>query len=304
MPLEKGNKLGKRLYHVIITVLEDDVEGWIYRKSGEVARKVEAREEIGRLVDLWREKFTPGGLSSRRPSVNEEVVRKFTDSIVRRLEDKIISKKYIVLAKGKLVEGEEKRFITLEVPQFLEFVTNEIYDQALAKLGFKMRDTEDYGDYEDYDWWRRGTVKKGEKEEFFEYPSMGLNAFERSLESPILTVYEEDIRDFVEGIAERVANWNREGADDYDIYYDTVDEVRENVDRVREDIERWGSHYVNVIKGSSSTKEGICKIFYIDDFCEKLSSVSKRWALKLAGITDEEFYEPISDNYFDEEFFV
>ncbi len=314
---DKLTRLIRRIsYPTIKTIFEDYVDEWIEKKSSEIAEEVARR--AGKDIGESR--------SARHWEVNRLVKEAMED-----FEDAIESEGYVVLAEGGLVTNEEKRFEIWELPAFLETVAKKVYIKAIKKLS----DRE----------WVEGTARRGEKPEtesdYLFWEDVDIPERHLGISAPV--VYEDEVRDYIEGLAQlavKRATESEETTDDSDIYgdeemtddsdiyedeetmddfdtprrkripsesdiyYGIVDAVREAIDELERELRYT---IVSVLRGNRNTKRGICKIFDHNDFLSRLYRTAFRMALKLAGLTDEkyrEFYESFSDNYFEDEFFA
>jgi hypothetical protein len=285
----RTERLLRRIAFPIVTILEAQLDEWIAQNVNELAEDIVKRtgQEL-RNIERIR---------SIRYRVEEEVDR-IARYMVKDLDRKIVSRKYVALAEGDLVEDEEKYCVIVELPDLLESVAETIYEMALDKIYSRN--------------WVEETAKTVKKKKIKLEPVYSpwgeLTDLERNLLGCIPVIYEDEIRDFIEGLSEELAQTvtRGEGVDEYDAYYEIRDAVRENIDEIDKELDKWGSDYVNIVRGSFSTRERTtCKIISVSNFYRRLDRIIINRALKLAGLANERFnYEPIAENYFDEELYI
>jgi len=268
------------LKNPILTVFESHVDEWIDITSDWIARVV--------AKDL---RLRPENIEGNLKTIEEEV-KEIVDIEVEKIDSRIIGPRNIAIAEGGL-DFDEKNCLILEISVFIDELSKRLEYEALRKIY-----QGEWEEIEDEDL-LEGFLDEDEEEDELEMEKNARTSLEDTLKRYIPSVFEEDIRDFVEGLSQLIILEIKNGkTGDEEVPFIVKDKISDNIDNFIKEFEKLKSEYINIIRGEYGTGIRTCKIMPVEDFVNKIYKVTFEWALGLLGKNPE----VLSRDYFNEEF--
>jgi hypothetical protein len=271
------------LKNPVITVFEDHVDEWIDIASDWIAKVV--------AKDL---RLKPENIEGDLETIENEI-KELADIAAGKISDMIPGPRNMAVAEGDL-DFDEKNCLVIEISDFINELLIKLEHEALKKI-YDM----DWEEIEDEELFEGFIDEEEEKEEEDEF-EMGKSVrthLEDTLKNYIPSIFEEDIRDFVEGGSQLiVVSIKNDKVSDEEIPFIIKDKISDEIDKFVQEFGKLKSEYVNIIMGEYGTGIRTCRIIPVEEFINKIYKVTFERALGLLGKNPE----VLSKDYFNEEF--
>jgi len=270
------------LKNPIITVFEDHVDEWIDITSDWIARVV--------AKDL---RLKPENIEGDLETIENEI-KELADIAAGKISDMIPGPRNMAVAEGDL-DFDKKSCLVIEISDFIDELLRRLEYEALKKIYDKdweeIEDEELLKDFMSENEW--------EEEDEFEMGKSVRTHLEDTLKNYIPSIFEEDIRDFVENGSQLiVVGIKDDEVSDEEILFIIKDKISDEIDKFVQEFEKLKSEYVNIIRGEYGTGVRTCRIIPVEEFINKIYKVTFERALGLLGKNPE----VLSRDYFNEEF--
>jgi hypothetical protein len=266
------------LKHPVITVFEGDVADWIDITSDWIAREV-----------VKKLKLEPENIGKNLGTVKDEI-EKFVDPEIERI-DNMIRGSYMIVAEGGL-DFDVKQCTVTKASSFIDILYQDLFHEVLDRVRLM-------------DWRRIEEVELSENlvEGESEVEEGAGTRFEGTLENYIFSVFETDVRYFVEEkphslifvVKYYIKHYK---ISDEEIPFYIKDGISEALREIVYELEKLGSRYINVVEGGLEIGQKTCRIMPIGEFINKIYKATFEQTLGLLGKNPE----ALSKDYFKEEF--
>jgi hypothetical protein len=267
------------LRNPIITVFGEHVDEWVDITSDWIARVV--------AKDL---RLTPENIGEDFEAIKSEI-KELVDIEIEKIDSMIKGPRYMAVAEGSL-DFDVKQCIVTDISMFIDELLGRLEYEALEKIRQM-----DWRKIRDEDIFKN--LAEDVEEDEFEMEESEVTHLEDTLKGYILSIFEEDVRDFVEGKAHLIVlEIKDKKVSDEEIPFFIKDSISEDINKFVYEFEKLKSRYINIIRGEFSIGLKTCKIMPVEEFINKIYRVTFEQTLGLLGKNPE----ALSKDYFNEEF--